>query len=174
MKHVIIVALCAVSAARGQVITTYDSRFGIAAITSQYETVDVGVTDDARNPAYARYNAIYRLRGIKPPALIDLDDREGVTITGTLKQAKAELGLAKDGKLPEVKAYRELLGTNTYARLRDSYRDTINLATTGTVGNATLKNAFNAVLALDRLNHSRAKAREEREARNLKNQDDEP
>ena len=74
------------SIAIAQVVTTYDSRFGIPPIKSIYLSVDVGVTDTTKNPDY---NMMYR--SFVVPSLIDTQYKSGVAITGTITQAEAQL-----------------------------------------------------------------------------------
>lgn len=70
----------------GEIVTTYDSRFGIPPITSSRLAVDVGVTDQIKNPDY---NPLYRSFSV--PSLIDSEKRLGVAITGTVDQAELDL-----------------------------------------------------------------------------------
>lgn len=74
-------------AANAQTITTYDSRpYGAPAVESIYRAVDVGQTNIALNPDYK-----LKLRSVAVPALWDMRYELGVTITGTVAQAEAEL-----------------------------------------------------------------------------------
>jgi hypothetical protein len=69
-----------------QTITTYDSRTNGAAIASNYRARDIGVID--------RLDVWPWMRSWNAPALIDAQLGIGVTITGTVAQAEADLDAA--------------------------------------------------------------------------------
>jgi len=79
----------------GQVFTTHDTRFGIEAVESAYRSIDIAVTDVQRNPDYDPW-----MRSVAVPALIDTETRQGVTITGTIAQAEADLATAISNAAP--------------------------------------------------------------------------
>jgi hypothetical protein len=81
--------------AYGQTVTTYHSAFGIPAIESSYLAVDIAITDPIANP---NYRASYRLH--QAPAIIDTRTRIGITITGTVAQAEAQLNAAISNQYP--------------------------------------------------------------------------
>lgn len=78
-----------------QTITTYDSRFGVEPVASSYLAVDIGVTDTTKNPDY---KLMYR--SYSAPAIIDTQYKIGVTITGTVAQAEAQLAAIKAEQYP--------------------------------------------------------------------------
>lgn len=79
-----------------QKITTYDTRpFGAPAVESVYRAVDVGQTNIALNPDYK-----LMLRSVAVPALWDMRYELGVTITGTVEQAEADLRKLKAWQIP--------------------------------------------------------------------------
>lgn len=82
---------------KAQTVTTYDSRFGIYAITSSYLAVDVGVIDTIKNPDYI---PLYRLFSV--PSLIDTQYKIAVQITGTIAQAEADLAAIKAQQIPAI------------------------------------------------------------------------
>jgi len=86
----------------GQVFTTHDSRFGVEAVRSAYRSIDIAVTDPARNPDYAPW-----MRQTAVPALVDVGTRIGVTITGTVAQAQAQLNVAITNQLPAIARERD-------------------------------------------------------------------
>jgi hypothetical protein len=79
----------------GQTITTYDSRKSIEPIVSNYTAVDLAITDVQANPSYAPY-----LRTLAAPAMFDQRTRIGITITGTVAQAEAQLNAAISNQYP--------------------------------------------------------------------------
>lgn len=81
--------------ASAQTVTTHHSNFGIPAVTSSYLAVDIAVTDEIANP---NYRPLYR--GFQAPALIDTQYKVGVTITGTVAQAEAQLAAIKAEQYP--------------------------------------------------------------------------
>ena len=88
MKYIIIIqALWLAHISAGQVIiTTFDTRTNGTPVRSQYRAIDVGVLDAARNPDAAAW-----MRSFPAPALVDIPARIGVSITGTVAQAEADL-----------------------------------------------------------------------------------
>jgi hypothetical protein len=78
-------------------LTTYDSRHGVAPVVSQYPAIDIGTTNDWRNPDYQPW-----MRGFSAPALVDVDARIGVAITGTVAQAEADLNRSLTNQLPAI------------------------------------------------------------------------
>lgn len=85
-----------------QTITTYDSRFGIDPVASSYLAIDVGVTDTVKNPDF---KILYR--NYVAPSLIDTQYKLGVTITGTVEQAEAELAAIKQLQLPAIQREKD-------------------------------------------------------------------
>jgi hypothetical protein len=95
-KHwTILLCLFPIIGTFGQTVTTYHSAFGIPAVESSYLAVDIAVTDPIANP---NYRASYRLH--QAPALIDTRTRIGITITGTVAQAEAQLNAAISNQYP--------------------------------------------------------------------------
>ena len=82
-----------------------------------------------------------------------------------IKAAFASNYVARATNTSRQVAYDAHLGTNTYSRLRSSYRATINAATTNGSTTAQIRNALDAVLKLDRLN----RLRERRDLERLEN-----
>ena len=80
---------------QAQTVTTYHSKFGIPPVESSYLAVDIAVTDSHENP---NYRQLYRVYGA--PALIDTEYKIGVTITGTVAQAEADLRKLKAWSIP--------------------------------------------------------------------------
>ena len=87
--------------AQAQTVTTYHSKFGIAPVKSSYLAVDIAVTDAIQNP---NYRPLYRVYGA--PALIDTEYKLGVTITGTVAQAEADLATAISNAVPAIAHYK--------------------------------------------------------------------
>ena len=85
-----------------QTVTTYHSGFGIPAIESSYLAVDIAITDPIANP---NYRASYRLH--QAPALIDTRTRIGITITGTVEQAEAQLNAAISNQYPASVRFKD-------------------------------------------------------------------
>jgi hypothetical protein len=79
----------------GQVYTTYDSRFGVEAVESAYRSIDIAVTDVQRNPDYDPM-----MRTFAVPALVDAANKLGVSITGTVEQAEADLNKLRAWSIP--------------------------------------------------------------------------
>lgn len=88
--------------ASAQTVTTYHSAFGIPSVTSSYLAVDIAVTDEIANP---NYRPLYR--GFQAPALIDTQYKIGVTITGTLAQAEAQLAAIMAEQYPASVKFKE-------------------------------------------------------------------
>jgi hypothetical protein len=79
----------------GQVYTTHDSRFGVEAVESAYRSIDIAVTDVQRNPDYDPM-----MRTFAVPALVDTANKLGVSITGTVEQAEADLNKLRAWSIP--------------------------------------------------------------------------
>jgi hypothetical protein len=79
--------------AHGELITTYDSRFGQAPV-GQYSSIDIGDTSIVTNPDYTELIKRLPLRSVSAPALWDTEIGIGVAITGTIEQAQADLDAA--------------------------------------------------------------------------------
>jgi hypothetical protein len=77
-----------------QIVTTYDSRTNGAAIGSNYPARDIGVIDNLDTFGW--------MRSWSAPAMIDTETRIGVTITGTVAQAEADLQIAISNALPAI------------------------------------------------------------------------
>jgi hypothetical protein len=82
-------------AALGQLVTTYDPREAIAPVASPYRAVDVAEQRPELNPDFQLF-----LRSVRAPALFDLTSKLGVTITGTVAQAEADLNKLKAWNIP--------------------------------------------------------------------------
>jgi hypothetical protein len=95
MKSYITAILLLPIFAIGQTFTTHDSRFGIEAVESAHRSIDIAVTDVQRNPDY---DPIMRVPAA--PALMDVTHKIGVTITGTVAQAEAELNKLRAWSIP--------------------------------------------------------------------------
>lgn len=74
--------------AQGYVIT-YDSRESEKPDVAPLQLVDIGNPDPTSNP---RFDS--RFRGVRAPALFDRERMVGITITGTVEQAKTDLQAA--------------------------------------------------------------------------------
>lgn len=85
-----------------QLVTTYDSRFGIAPVASSYLAVDVGVTDTVKNPDFKLLYRSYRA-----PSLIDTQYKIAVQITGTIAQAEADLAAIKAAQIPAIEREKD-------------------------------------------------------------------
>jgi hypothetical protein len=91
----ILIALLPSFGTFGQTVTTYHSAFGIPAVESSYLAVDIAITDPIQNP---NYRTSYRLH--QAPALIDTETKLGVSITGTVEQAEADLNKLRAWSIP--------------------------------------------------------------------------
>jgi hypothetical protein len=63
--------------------------------------VDIGVTEQRLNPEYRSW-----YRSTPTPALIDVETRQAVTITGTIAQAEADLSRAISNAVPGIAHYK--------------------------------------------------------------------
>ena len=78
-----------VTFSHAEMITTYDTRFGIAPVASGHRAVDIAI--------YAPW-----MRSVAVPALIDTRLNIGVTITGTVEQAEAQLATLASNTFPAI------------------------------------------------------------------------
>jgi len=79
----------------GQTVSTYDTRQGIIPIDSIYRAIDIADVSNVTNPDFQLF-----LRFVRAPALFDIRYELGVTITGTVEQAEADLNKLKAWSVP--------------------------------------------------------------------------
>lgn len=161
----IIIAILAVTCCQivgAQTITTYDSRFGVQPVASSYQAVDVG---DTRSDDYKEMSALFPLRSLAVPALIDLDTRQGVTITSTIAQAEADLAALDNQRRPARKALKDYLAGRTRKQTSTELRQAINAA-------ATVAQLRKAMKDMDEYRELVEGAEDEREQLGLKKERD--
>lgn len=131
--------------ASAELFTTYDTRNGIAPIDSKYQAINVARTN---HPDY-----FPALRGVIAPALYDTRLNIGVTITGTVNQARADLKAIDDARRPAKMELVNFLGGQTPKQFRQSikaaYRNVETNTAFTTAQRRALTNVFWAVQADD-------------------------
>jgi hypothetical protein len=103
MKMLSAIALLAVSVS-AETVTTFDSRIGVNPVVSQYPSVDVGDTSEITNPDFRDFSQVVSLRSFPVPALVDTSSGIGVTITGSIAQAEADLAARYSSAYPNMAA----------------------------------------------------------------------
>lgn len=107
--------------ANAQTMITYDSRYDDQPAPA---AIDLAVRDRVANPDYAPWMLKYRT-----PAMIDAQTRIGVTITGTVAQAEADLAAAIKAAWPALPAeidnetMAEALGVDDNAPTREALKE---------------------------------------------------
>lgn len=145
MKTPIAILMILASAAHAQLITTYDYRL-TNMVASQYQAVDVGNTDPITNPDYRDYNAMFPLRSVGTPALINLRLKLGVTITGSMANARADIRRMDDERRPAKVALETFLGGQTPKQFRKSLKAAYSNVRTNTAFNAAQRTVLTNML----------------------------
>jgi hypothetical protein len=91
----ILIALLPTFGTFGQTVTTYDPRESIPPVESAYRAVNVAEMRPEFNPDFKLF-----LRSVRAPALFDIKNELGVSITGTVEQAEADLNKLRAWSIP--------------------------------------------------------------------------
>lgn len=122
----LLILLSAVSASADNIIHTYNSKRGQQSIR-RYVSVDVA---NVTNELYVAYSGQFRLRSVPTPALINLNLQIGVTITGTLNQARADLQRLDDERRPARQALKTVLGERNVKQAKQEVKQALRNAFT--------------------------------------------